>query len=274
MQGGAEHLSAAVRPGRHLQGHVRGLVLHPLRDLLAREPRLGEEKVCPDCGRPVEWVKEESYFFRMSKYARPLLEHIEANPDFIQPESRRNEVVSFIKQRPGGPVASPAPPFDWGIPVPFDPKHVVYVWIDALTNYLTGVGYLQDDEQFAKWWPADCPRGGQRHPPLPHDHLAGDPDGRRAAPAQAGVRARLAADGHRQDVQVEGERGRPHPADRRFGADAIRYFLLREVAFGQDARYNTEALIERINSDLANDLGNGLHRSIAMLRQILRREDP
>src|SRR5690606_2048020 len=120
------------------------------------ESKLPEgEKVCPDCSRPVEWVEEESYFFRISRYADRLLAHIEANPHFIQPESRRNEMVSFIKSGLED-LSVTRTTFDWGIPVPFDPKHVVYVWIDALTNYLTGAGYLEDDQEYAKWWPAEC----------------------------------------------------------------------------------------------------------------------
>lgn len=230
------------------------------------ESRLGEERVCPDCGRPVEWVKEESYFFRMSKYADQLLAHIEANPDFIQPESRRNEVVSFITSGLEDLSVSRTT-FDWGVPVPFDPKHVVYVWIDALTNYLTGVGYLQDDEQFAKWWPADCHVVGKD---ILRFHAVIWPAILLAAglplPKQVYAHGWLLTDTGKMS-KSKGNVIDPIRLIDRFGADAIRYFLLREVAFGQDARYNTEALIERINFDLANDLGNGLHRSIAMLRR-------
>ena len=113
-----------------------------------------EDGNCPDCNRPVEWVTEESYFFRMSKYGERLLAHIEANPDFIQPETRRNEMVSFIRQGLEDLCVSRTS-FDWGIPVPFDPDHVIYVWIDALSNYLTAIGYLSDEDQFKTWWPAD-----------------------------------------------------------------------------------------------------------------------
>src|SRR5690606_33458123 len=118
------------------------------------EARLGEERHCPDCDRPVELVKEESYFFRISKYADRLLAHIEANPRFIQPATRRNEMVSFIKQGLEELCVSRTT-FDWAIRVPFDEGHVIYVWIDALTNYVTAAGYGQDQAMFEKWWPAD-----------------------------------------------------------------------------------------------------------------------
>lgn len=230
------------------------------------ESRLGDEKVCPDCGRPVEWVEEESYFFRMGKYAAPLLEHIEAHPDFIQPQSRRNEVVSFIKSGLEDLSVSRTT-FDWGIPVPFDPKHVTYVWIDALTNYVTAAGFLQDDEAFAKWWPADCHVVGKD---ILRFHAIIWPAILLAAglplPKSVYAHGWLLTDTGKMS-KSKGNVVDPNRLIDYFGADAIRYFLLREVAFGQDARYNTEALIERINFDLANDLGNALHRSVAMLRR-------
>jgi len=219
---------------------------------------------CPDCGRPVEWVEEESYFFRISKYAEPLLRHIEEHPEFIQPESRRNEVVSFIK---GGleDLSVSRTTFSWGIPVPFDPKHVVYVWIDALTNYLTGIGYLQDDAAYGKWWPADCHVVGKD---ILRFHTIIWPAILLAAeiplPKQVYAHGWLLTDTGKMS-KSKGNVVDPNRLIDHFGSDAIRYFLLREVSFGQDARYNTQALVERINSDLANDLGNSLHRSVAML---------
>jgi len=230
------------------------------------ESKLGEEKLCPDCGRPVEWVEEESYFFRMSKYADQLLAYIEANPDFIQPESRRNEVVSFIQ---GGleDLSVSRTTFDWGVPVPFDPKHVTYVWIDALSNYVTAAGYLQDDAAFNKWWPADVHVVGKD---ILRFHAIIWPAILLAAglplPKQVYAHGWLLSDTGKMS-KSKGNVVDPNRLIDFFGADAIRYFLLREVSFGQDARYSTEAMVERINSDLANDLGNSFHRSIAMLRK-------
>ncbi len=219
---------------------------------------------CPDCGRPVEWVQEESYFFRISKYAPTLLKHIEENPDFIQPETRRNEMVSFIKSGLEELSVSRTT-FDWGIPVPFDPKHVTYVWIDALTNYITAAGYLQDDEKFNHWWPADCHVVGKD---ILRFHTIIWP----SILLAAGVPLPKSVYGHGWLLTDTGKMSKskgnvvePNRLIDHFGSDAIRYFLLREVSYGQDARYNTQALVERINSDLANDLGNSLHRSAAML---------
>jgi len=224
------------------------------------------DKNCPDCGRPVEWVQEESYFFRMSKYAQKLLDHIEANPDFIQPESRRNEMVSFIKSGLEDLSVSRTT-FDWGVPVPFDPKHVTYVWIDALTNYLTGIGYLQDEASYRKWWPADVHVVGKD---ILRFHTIIWP----AILLAAGIELPKSVYGHGWLLTDTGKMSKskgnvvdPNRLIDHFGSDAIRYFLLREVSFGQDARYTPEALIERINSDLANDLGNSLHRSVAMLKR-------
>jgi len=219
---------------------------------------------CPDCGRPVEWVQEESYFFRISKYAPALLEHIEKHPEFIQPETRRNEMVSFIK---GGleDLSVSRTTFDWGVPVPFDPKHVTYVWIDALTNYLTGIGYLHDEASYRKWWPADLHVVGKD---ILRFHTIIWP----AILLAAGIELPKTVYGHGWLLTDTGKMSKskgnvvdPMRLIDHFGSDAIRYFLLREVTFGQDARYNTQALIERINADLANDLGNSLHRSVAML---------
>ncbi len=219
---------------------------------------------CPDCGRPVEWVEEESYFFRISEYADRLLEHIEANPEFIQPDSRRNEMVSFIKSGLEDLSVSRTT-FKWGIPVPFDPKHVTYVWIDALTNYLTGIGYLHNDSEYQKWWPADCHVVGKD---ILRFHTVIWPAILLAAgiplPKQVYAHGWLLSDTGKMS-KSKGNVVDPNRLIDHFGSDAIRYFLLREVTFGQDARYNTQALVERINSDLANDLGNSLHRSIAML---------
>ena len=225
-----------------------------------------KEGNCPDCGRLVERVQEESYFFRMSKYQDRLLKHIEENPDFIQPVSRRNEMINFIKQGLEDLCVSRTT-FDWGIPVPFDRKHVVYVWFDALTNYITAAGYLHDKEKFSRFWPADV-------------HLVGKEIVRFHSIIWPIILMALGVDlpkkvyGHGWLV-VEGDKmskSKGNVVDpmlliEEFGADAIRYFLLREINLGQDGNFSREALIKRINSDLANDLGNLLHRTLNMLQR-------
>jgi methionyl-tRNA synthetase len=230
------------------------------------ESKLNEERLCPDCGRSVELVQEESYFFRISKYADRLLKHIEENPDFIQPAARRNEMVSFIKQGLEELCVSRTT-FDWGIRVPFDEKHVIYVWIDALSNYITACGYLQDDEEFKKWWPAELHVVGKD---ILRFHTIIWPCILMALglplPKQVYGHGWLLVDGGKMS-KSKGTVVDPNRLIDEYGTDAIRYFLLREVSYGQDAKYSKRVLVERINSDLANDLGNALYRSLAMLKK-------
>ncbi|HET7558558.1 MAG TPA: methionine--tRNA ligase [Limnochordia bacterium] len=220
---------------------------------------------CPDCGRPVQLVEEESYFLRMSKYTDRLLAHIEAHPEFIQPAGRRLEMVNFIKSGLED-LAVSRTTFDWGVRVPFDPGHVVYVWIDALTNYLTGIGYRQDEAQFARFWPADLHLVGKdilRFHTIIWPILLMALD--LPLPKQVFGHGWLLASGGDKMSKSKGNVVDPNTLLDAFGTDAIRYFLLREIAFGQDANFSVGALIERTNADLANDLGNSLHRSLAML---------
>ncbi len=219
---------------------------------------------CPDCGRPVEEVAEEAYFFRMSKYSDRLLKYIEENPDFIQPVSRRNEMINFIKQGLDDLCISRTS-FDWGIPVPIDKKHVIYVWFDALSNYLTAAGYLSNEEMFKKYWPADIHLVGKEivrfHTIIwPIILMALD----LPLPKKVYGHGWLIVEGDKMS-KSKGNVVDPIGLIDEFGPDAIRYFLLREINLGQDGNFSREALIQRINADLANDLGNLLHRTLNMI---------
>ena len=222
---------------------------------------------CPDCGRPVQKAKEEAYFFRMSKYADRLMKHIEENPHFIQPESRKNEMVNnFIK--PGlQDLCVSRTSFKWGIPVDFDPKHVVYVWIDALTNYITGLGYDVEgnhDPLFNQYWPADVHLIGKD---ILRFHTIYWPIMLMAL----GVELPKQVFGHPWLLVGEGKmsksKGNVIYTDelvKYFGVDAVRYIMLHEMPFAQDGTVTYELIIERINSDLANILGNLVNRTVSM----------
>jgi methionyl-tRNA synthetase len=230
---------------------------------------------CPDCGGPVEMVKEESYFFKMSKYVDRLLEYYEQNPDFIQPESRKNEMINnFIK--PGlEDLAVSRTTFDWGIKVPGDAKHVIYVWIDALSNYITALGYNTDDDTlFNKYWPADVHLMSKE---IVRFHTIYWPIMLMALdlplPKQVFAHGWILM----KDGKMSKSKGNvvdPISLTDRYGLDALRYYLLREVPFGADGVFTPEGFVDRVNFDLANDLGNLLNRTVAMIDKYFGGEIP
>jgi len=230
------------------------------------ETRLDEkgQRLGPQ-GTPVEWVEEESYFFKLSKYADRLLKLYEEHPDFVLPKERMNEVASFVR---GGlqDLSISRTTFDWGVPVPGNPKHVMYVWVDALTNYITGVGYPDtENEKFKKYWPADLHVIGKD---IVRFHAVYWPaflmSAGIAVPRRIFSHGFLFNRGEKMSKSV-GNVIDPFALADAYGVDQLRYFLLREVPFGQDGNYSHEAIVNRINADLANDLGNLAQRSLTIV---------
>jgi len=215
-------------------------------------------------GTPVEWVEEESYFFKLSAYADRLMAHYEAQPDFITPDKYKNEIVAFVK-RGLKDLSISRTTFDWGVPVPGDDKHVMYVWVDALTNYITGAGFPDAQSPRAKYWPADAHVIGKD---ITRFHAIYWPaflmSADLALPKQIVVHGFLFNKGEKMSKSV-GNVIDPTTLADHYGVDQMRYFFLREVPFGQDGNYSHEAIVNRINADLANDLGNLAQRSLSMI---------
>jgi methionyl-tRNA synthetase len=224
----------------------------------------GGEKLSPQ-GTPVEWTAEETWFFRLSKYQEPLLALYRDNPDFIRPESRRNEVVRFVE---GGlkDLSVSRTSFDWGVPVPGSPGHVMYVWVDALTTYMTGVGFPDREGEFARYWPADIHLIGKD---IVRFHAVYWPaflmSAKLPLPKQVFGHGFILAKGGEKMSKSLGNVVDPMDMAARYGVDAMRYFLLREVSFGQDGSYSHEAIVNRVNSELANSFGNLAQRSLSMI---------
>jgi methionyl-tRNA synthetase len=224
-------------------------------------------------GSPVEWVEEESYFFKLSAYQGRLLDHYEQNPDFIGPAERRNEVVSFVK---GGlkDLSISRTTFDWGIKVPGDDRHIMYVWVDALTNYITGLGFPDDNDPLWRFWPADLHLIGKD---IIRFHTVYWPAFLMSAglplPRRVFAHGFLFNKGEKMSKSV-GNVVDPFALVKAFGTDPVRYFFLREVPFGQDGSYSQEAIVNRINADLANDLGNLAQRSLSMVGKHLEAKIP
>ncbi|MGZ4826154.1 MAG: methionine--tRNA ligase [Terriglobales bacterium] len=238
---------------------------------------VGSGAPCPTCGRPTETISEENYFFKLSAFEDKLLKYYQRHPDFIRPETRRNEVMSFVR---GGlrDLSISRSTFKWGIPVPDDPGHVIYVWLDALSNYITAIGYgadkKKDQQQFEKYWPADLHMIGKE---IVRFHCVYWPAFLMAA--NLPLPATIMAHGwilFEQD-KMSKSRGnivRPETIIDVLGVDALRYFLLREIVFGQDGSFSFDALVGRFNSDLANDYGNLASRTLSMIQRYFRGEVP
>ncbi len=252
--------------GDIFKGEYKGWYCVSDENFLAEEVPLEKEghKVCPDCGKKCIVVSEECYFFKLSAYQKPLLDFYDKNPSFVRPPSRMNEVASFVRQGLKD-LSITRTTVKWGIPVPGDPKHTIYVWFDALHNYLTGIGYGTDDKKFKTYWPADLHLMGKD---ILRFHAVFWP----AFLMAGGFELPRTVFGHgwwlKDDTKMSKSKGNvldPYQILKFFGPDPLRYFLVREIPIGLDGNFSHEAFIHRVNSDLANDLGNLVQRTLTMI---------
>ncbi len=230
------------------------------------EKDIDENKLCPTCHRPLEHVEEENYFFRLSKYTEPLLKHFKEHPNFVEPAFRRNEMLKILENGLED-ISVSRTSFDWGIPIPFDPKHVVYVWFDALINYVSAIGYGRNNKMFNKYWPADVHFIGKE---INRFHSLIWPAMLMSVglplPKKIFAHGWLTVNGEKIS-KSKGNAVDPRALVNAYGIDAVKYYLLRDIQFGNDGDFSEDNLITRINADLANDLGNLVHRTLSMISQ-------